>query len=591
MSDLKLIEYVEQARQTGLSDEHIKENLRGAGWKEEDINAALSGALFNENEASSFNENVQPKRQFPIKWLVLAVTVFLIGGGIYFYFGKSFVSPSVLLQKEIPIEEEDNLYKDEKVVIMNLTGRSDSSINFKGISPDGSMIFYEIKEGDKKFIVINNKEGGKYDDISDFYSNNTGTQYAYVVKENGKRLFIVNDQRRGENYDDVLCGWTIDISNCGFSPDGSKFFYEARKDEKVFIVINDKEGKKYDAVWKFTFSPDGSNFAYNVIENGEEFVVVNDQEGKRYNSIDKIFGVGFSPDGTKLVYKVHEKQKQFIVVNNREEKKYDWVWYPFFSQDGKNLTYWAKEGVKCFIVENSKEGKAYDCDVKDNRKINLTFPPKIFSPDGKTSAYIAIEAKGEFQKKFIVIDDQKDGQRYDRISRFMFSLDSKNFAYIATNEGKDFAVVNDIEGKRYDNIYFAGFAPGGRFFYSAMTKEENGTKLSRLVMPYTSHYFIVIDEKEVREIKASHTNTSSTVAGPIEIVFSPNGENVVYYFDIKRYTETNRELSEDKRSVIVVNNKEEEFLKLTEPVFLNNNTIRYFAYDGENIYRITKVLK
>jgi hypothetical protein len=68
--------------------------------------------------------------------------------------------------------------------------------------------------------------------------------------------------------------------------------YVVRGGNKCFIVIDGKEGKRYDdiAVGSFVFSPDGKHWAYVAQENDKQFVIVDGKEGKQYNSIITIGG-------------------------------------------------------------------------------------------------------------------------------------------------------------------------------------------------------------------------------------------------------------------------------------------------------------
>ena len=51
MDNQKLLEYINQSRQQGISDEQIKQNLVGNGWGESDVNQALSFGKKNKGMA------------------------------------------------------------------------------------------------------------------------------------------------------------------------------------------------------------------------------------------------------------------------------------------------------------------------------------------------------------------------------------------------------------------------------------------------------------------------------------------------------------------------------------------------------------
>ncbi|MCS7254840.1 MAG: hypothetical protein RMK18_09500 [Armatimonadota bacterium] len=51
------------------------------------------------------------------------------------------------------------------------------------------------------------------------------------------------------------------------------------------MVVDEKEGKEYDQIQKFTFSPDGKRLAYAACRGEKELVVFDGEEGKEYNKV------------------------------------------------------------------------------------------------------------------------------------------------------------------------------------------------------------------------------------------------------------------------------------------------------------------
>ncbi len=89
--------------------------------------------------------------------------------------------------------------------------------------------------------------------------------------------------------------------------------YQAQSDKKRFLVVDGREGKRYDDVrGDFVFSPDGKQVAYVVKSAGKWLVVVDEQEGKYYDGIgDDIF---FSPDSSRIAYQAQSYMIRFLVV-------------------------------------------------------------------------------------------------------------------------------------------------------------------------------------------------------------------------------------------------------------------------------------
>jgi hypothetical protein len=72
----------------------------------------------------------------------------------------------------------------------------------------------------------------------------------------------------------------------------------------------------------------------------------------------------------------------------------------------------------------------------------------LISPDSRRVAYSAMRLNG----KIAVVLDGNMSDEYDDVDNFVFSSDSKKFAYAATSGGKWFAVVDGIKQKEYERL-------------------------------------------------------------------------------------------------------------------------------------------
>jgi len=159
------------------------------------------------------------------------------------------------------------------------------------------------------------------------------------------------------------------------SPDGRRVAYVAKAGNKMFVVVDGKEEKRYDGIGKgsLIFSPDSKRVAYVAKSADKWFVVVDGKEEKEYDSISmfsRLKDVGvkgsviFSPDGKRVAYWTEAKTKAgsvlCVVVDGKEEKQYDGIGSPIFSPDSKRVAYVAKLGNMEFVVVDGKEGKRYD---------------------------------------------------------------------------------------------------------------------------------------------------------------------------------------------------------------------------------------
>ncbi|MBA4373805.1 MAG: hypothetical protein C0402_13210 [Thermodesulfovibrio sp.] len=110
-----------------------------------------------------------------------------------------------------------------------------------------------------------------------------------------------------------------------------------------------KHGKFYGYISDLIGSRDGRHYAFVAVAPGEEnqFIVVDGREGVKF---DKIVSPVFSPDGNYLLYRAREAGKRFVVVSDlkgkivRRHPAYDMVFQPVFAADGKSVSYGVLDG-------------------------------------------------------------------------------------------------------------------------------------------------------------------------------------------------------------------------------------------------------
>ena len=72
-----------------------------------------------------------------------------------------------------------------------------------------------------------------------------------------------------------------------FSPDSKRVAYIAisKSTDKPFVVVDGKEGRQYDFARDLIFSPDSRHVAYEAQVGDKWCMVVNGRQGKKYDSI------------------------------------------------------------------------------------------------------------------------------------------------------------------------------------------------------------------------------------------------------------------------------------------------------------------
>ena len=99
----------------------------------------------------------------------------------------------------------------------------------------------------------------------------------------------------------------------------------ARSGEKQFVIVDEKEGKKYDVIGRDTplFSSDSRRIAYVAEEEKRWLTVVDDVEGKKYDLVAAASLV-FSPDNRHVAYGAFLNDKKLVVavLDENERRSY-----------------------------------------------------------------------------------------------------------------------------------------------------------------------------------------------------------------------------------------------------------------------------
>jgi uncharacterized RDD family membrane protein YckC/Tol biopolymer transport system component len=326
--------------------------------------------------------------------------------------------------------------------------------------------------------------------IQEHFTVSPDSRRVAYVAQLGDKVFVVVDGKEGKPYDGIAEGTPI------FSPDSRRVAYAAQLGDKQFVVVDGKEEKQYDGILEggLIFSPDSQRVAYAAQVGDKWFVVVDGKEEKQYDGILEGTPI-FSPDSQRVAYAAFVGNKVFVIMDGKEEKPYDGIGAGslLFSPDSQRVAYVAVAGDKWLVVVDGKEGKPYDGILEDGL---------IFSPDSQRVAYAA-----QVGDKWFVVMDGKEEKPYDVIEDLIFSPDSQQVAYVARVGDRWFAVVDGKEGKQYDGIvaFPPIFSPDSqRVAYAAVAGDEQ---------------FVVVDGKEEKPYDA---------IGVGSLIFSPDSQRVAY---------------------------------------------------------------
>ena len=188
-----------------------------------------------------------------------------------------------------------------------------------------------------------------------------------------------------------------------------------------------------------TVSPDRKRIAFfrKSAEGDKWWLVVDDIEGEKYDAVGKMAPL-FSPDSQRVAFVAGRKGRKLIVVDGVEGKEYEAVGRVIFSADSKHFVHLAERGDERFAVVDGVEQPAFD---------GLHASGPIFSPDSQRLGYVVKRGV-----KWLAIIDGKEGKEYDGAGGLVFSPDSKHWAHMATQAGKSHVVFDGVESEPYDGF-------------------------------------------------------------------------------------------------------------------------------------------
>lgn len=289
-------------------------------------------------------------------------------------------------------------------------GKGYDGIDSLIFSPDGKSIAYVASEAGKGFIVYNGKEGKRYGIVAKpiFSPDSKNLAYLAIDKDD---YFVVLNEIEGQAYG-YICSDSLTFCENG------DLVYAAYRGEKSYLVINGVEIKKNvlcPSNSTFVFSPDCKNFAYVVSknfysENSKYFVVLNGKEGKKYDGIG--YNLVFSPDSKNFIYIAYEKGKAFLVINGEVSKeKYSQIGEVVFSPNSKNISYSA------FFYESNNATVVWNGKVLGRYKYPYSLK---YSSDSKHLIFIDRRGENEFggtlgNREVLIIDGKECKNEYDKI--------------------------------------------------------------------------------------------------------------------------------------------------------------------------------
>lgn len=315
-----------------------------------------------------------------------------------------------------------------------------------------------------------------------FTVSNNLRRVAFRMKKDNRQCAVV-DGIEGSTYDEV--------SSPVFSADNKHFVYSGRNGKQWYLVIDHTIEQKIESgsIAAALYAPDSKSVVYVLNENHKYSVVFGGVKSNQYDYIDEN-SISFSADGSKMAFSATKGDKQLIVYDNVEGTAYDQVGFPIISANGKHFAYWGVADNKAYVILDNQESRSYDAvnaiifnevgsscayhaqrggkhiiviDGEESLPFEVAHSLQ-FSPDGKHIAYgMAVTGNGKKSEghhedeenftHYAVLDGTWIGP-YETVVEggIIFSADAKQFAFKAEKHDEFFMVLNNKEGKHYNDV-------------------------------------------------------------------------------------------------------------------------------------------
>jgi len=198
-------------------------------------------------------------------------------------------------------------------------GAAYDKVQWLGFAPKGRALAYVGERQGRMYGVFNGQEELLPEGVTPvtLVINQAGKSVGVLMSANNTIYLYEmfrNSGRKGNAYDEAE--WLV------YSSDGAVSALAARKGKSWSVVVNGKDGPKFDRVVSPKFSSDGKYLVYRARKDGKRFVVVADASGKvlrQHSAYEQVFDVQFTSDGKSAAYGVKDGNKLIWKVEKLEK--------------------------------------------------------------------------------------------------------------------------------------------------------------------------------------------------------------------------------------------------------------------------------
>lgn len=359
---------------------------------------------------------------------------------------------------------------------------------------------------------------------------------SYVAELSTERKCVVVDGKFGRHYDEVYAPT--------FSPDGAHFIYEASRDDKTYLLLDDEEMGPFAFLpWEPTWSADSQHLAYSVADDDGMHVVLDNQPGQSYSCVSEI---QFHPVTNELAYLAESPETGFVVLG---EDAFE-ITKEIFSNLHCNphirdfaVQVYINDGVR---VHTLAEASGPACEM---------ITTLIFSPDGKQFAYTA-----EMNDCQCLLLNHDVVGSYDIISQssLTFTPDISQLLYVASTAEHDLLIkLHPFQSTAYERINCESL----RF-------SSDGTHFA-FVASIDNCWHLILDGKP----SAPHDEIGTPV-------FSPDSKHLAY------------RLRDGKEWRMIIDDRpaSRPLVAVSDPLFITDSEVTYLAGEG-NQFRFVEVVR
>jgi hypothetical protein len=209
------------------------------------------------------------------------------------------------------------------------------------LPPAGNRIIAVLQHRDPKtgstgqFLLADGKpvEASLSQTIKRVIFSPDGKHYAALCGQTS-REFVVIDGKKGQEYMSIIDNPTF-AGQPTFSPDSSKFVYDAMNGVKSFVVVNDDESDAFNNQAFFVLSPSGKHLVMLGVRGQSSVCAVDAKVIRRPQQTGfNVATLRFSPDESRWAWAVGGPNDGAVLLDSAETG----LAGPFsFSPDGKHL--------------------------------------------------------------------------------------------------------------------------------------------------------------------------------------------------------------------------------------------------------------